>query len=584
MGDIRILSENVVNQIAAGEVVERAASVLKELVENALDAGAKRIQIVVKGQGRELIQVVDDGCGMSRGDLHLAFERHATSKLSRAEDLQAVSTLGFRGEALPSIASVSYVEVRSCTGSTGKGTMLRLEGGTITHEEPVAAPRGTSISVHSLFFNTPARARFLKSGATELAHIVRIFRQYALAYPEISWNFAHDETLEYSLPSSSLLIRLEDLLGAGFSGKVLPLDLTLNGIKIGGVIGKTELNKKSRGDQYFFLNRRPIQSTLLHSAVKAAMREQLEDGEWPFYIVQLYILPADVDVNVHPAKLEVRFADEKLVHAALYRAVRAVLPSQIIQEPMAQQAFSASPGRQESGADGIAEANMGLPGMTAPEFAFSAIPTDDAGASTAAEWKDRSGQDTLYRPTIFQVHGRYLISQIRSGIAVIDQHAAHERILYEKAQRSFSERMFNSQQLLFPILLELEPEEDAIYLELHDDLEKFGFQIREFGVRTYSIEAVPAGLKRVSEARIIHEMITEYQEFRRAQFQARDALAASFACKAAIRTGDSLTAEEMTALVDELFATKFPLTCPHGRPTVIHIKLSELDRRFKRTE
>lgn len=578
MPEIRILSENVVNQIAAGEVVDRASSVLKELIENSLDAGASQIYIVIRKHGRDLIQVVDDGCGMSRNDLHLALERHATSKLTRLDDLHRIRSLGFRGEALPSIASVSYLEMRSAPRADGKATLIRIEGGTIVHEEPVAGPRGTSVAVHSLFFNTPARARFLKSDATELSHLVRVFKQYALAYPEITWSFTHDDTREYNLPASSLLIRLEDLIGSGLAGKVLPLDFEAGGVRVSGVVGKPELSRKSRGEQYLFLNRRPIQSGLLHSAVKAALKEQLDEGAWPFYVVHLDIDPVEVDVNVHPAKLEVRFADEKRVHAVLYRAIRNSLPSQLLNEPVGR-------------TDALPEIQGNVPAPIAPLFSASAIENlfsaqeNPPGAGPVApENPAGSVQAPLFRPAIFQVHGRYLISQISSGIAVIDQHAAHERILFEKAQRGFRERMFNSQQLLFPILLELTPEEDAVFHDLFADLAHLGFQIREFGVRTYSIESVPAGLKRVSEATMIHAMIEEFTEFRRADFSPRDALAASFACHAAIRTGDVLTPEEMSALMDELFATKFPLTCPHGRPTVIHIKLSELDRRFKRTE
>ena len=578
MGEIRILPEHVVNQIAAGEVVERAASVLKELIENSLDAGATHVNVVIKKHGRDLIQVVDDGGGMSRGDLHLAFERHATSKLARVEDLHRIRTLGFRGEALPSIASVSYVEIRSAPRADGKATLLRIEAGNIVHEEPVAGSRGTSIAVHSLFFNTPARARFLKSDATELAHLVRVFKQYALAYPEISWTFVHDETREYHLPASSLLIRIEDLLGAGLAGKVLPLDFEAGGVRVSGVIGKPELARRSRGDQFLFLMRRPIQSGLLHSAVKAAMREQLDEGSWPFYAVFLEVEPAEVDVNVHPAKLEVRFADEKRVHAVLYRAVRNVLPSQILQEPVGRGA-----GRDEGAAIVLSGAAAAAVAQS-EELRFPAAEGAVATETVLRDVREEGPERVLFRPAMFQVHGRYLISQISSGLAVIDQHAAHERVLFERAQRGFRERMFNSQQLLFPILLELDPEEDAVFQELHADLAHLGFQIREFGVRTYSIESVPAGLKRASEAAMIHAMIEEYTEFRRAEFAPRDALAASFACHAAIRSGDVLTPEEMSALMDELFATQFPLTCPHGRPTVIHIKLSELDRRFKRTE
>ncbi len=551
--------------------MERAASVLKELIENSLDAGAKRIDIIIKGHGRELIQVVDDGCGMSRNNLHLAFERHATSKLSKTEDLQRIQTLGFRGEALPSIASVSYVEIRSCSSDATTGTLLRLEGGTLIHEEPTPSVPGTSLSVHSLFFNTPARARFLKSPATELAHLIRTFKQYALAYPEIAWSFTHGASTEYTLPASSFMDRLNDLFGIGFSEKVLALDYDMGGFRIKGAVGKPELNKKSRGDQYIFLNHRPVQNMLVHSAVRAAMREQLNEGEWPFYVILLGVPPSEADINVHPAKLEVKFASEQIIHAAVYRAIRAALPKQLADDPIIA---PVQPNTSQS-----------LP-VESPGLFDTAIPllTSNEPPQLSANEPPVTRDLNLLRPAMFQVHEKYLISQIQSGIAIIDQHAAHERILYEKALRSFTERMFNSQQLLFPILLELEPEEDAVFQEVHADLKQLGFQIREFGQRTYSIEAVPAGLKRVSEIGMIRSMLEEYVEFRQAKFEPRDALAAGFACHAAIRTGDTLTPEEMSALVDELFATKFPLTCPHGRPTVIHIKLSELDRRFKRTE
>jgi DNA mismatch repair protein MutL len=572
VADIRILPEHVVNQIAAGEVVERAASVLKELVENSLDAGATNVRIVIKGQGRVLIQVVDNGCGMTRNDLLMAFERHATSKLSSADDLQAIRTLGFRGEALPSIASVSFVETRSRTESEATGTMIRIEGGEFKYIEPVAAARGTSIAVHSLFYNTPARARFLKSSSTELAHLVRVFKQYALAYPRVSWGFTHDEQTQYNLPAGLLEQRLNDFFGTGFAEKTLAVDFEAGGVHITGVVGKRELNKRSRGDQYLYLNQRPIQSALVYSAVKAAMRETLDDGEWPFCVLNLEVDTHEIDVNVHPAKLEVKFANENIVHAAVYRGVRMALPAEITQTPLTHHAPASAPSQ---------------------EFVFTAVPPqaaagpaqDIAAAAEPPPMTSARGQHTqILHPEIIQIHHKYLISQISSGLAIIDQHAAHERILFEKAQRSFQEQMFHSQQLLFPILLEMTPEEDATFQELQGDLSGLGFIVRAFGLRAYSIEAVPAGMRYASEAEMIHSMLSEYVEFRRANFTPRDALAASFACRAAIRTGDALAPEEMTALIDELFATQFPLTCPHGRPTVIHLKLTELDRRFKRTE
>jgi DNA mismatch repair protein MutL len=592
VGRIRILPEQVVNQIAAGEVVERAASALKELIENALDAGATRIQVVIRGHGRDLLQVVDDGCGMSHDDLHLAFERHATSKLAKSDDLWSIRTLGFRGEALPSIASVSYVEARSRARDAASGTLLRIQGGDIVHDEPAAMPVGSSIAVHSLFYNTPARASFLKSPATELAHLLRVFRQYAVAYPEVAWSFGHDSATEYQLPATSFTERLNDLLGSGFSSRILPLDFAQAGARVTGAVGTPELYRKSRGDQYTFLNRRPIQSAMLHSAVKAALREQLDPAEWPFYVLLIEADPTTVDVNVHPAKTEVKFADEKLIHAAIYRAVRDVQPRQF--DIIAQQVqATGSAGswieqlrpRPSAAATDLFSAPTPPPTVAAPAMNQASaqlpdVPLDEPEPIGA----QRLESTPLLKPAIFQLHQKYLISQIASGVVIIDQHAAHERILYERALRTFSQRTFQSQQLLFPALLELSVDDDAVFQEFRADLTAFGFEIRDFGVRTYSIEAVPSGLRRASETALIPAIIEEYREFRRANFNARDALAASFACKAAIRTGDALTTDEMSALVDELFATQFPLTCPHGRPTVIHLKLAELDRRFKRTE
>lgn len=575
MAEIRILPEHVVNQIAAGEVVERASAVLKELVENALDAGSSQIHALIQDHGRSLIQVVDDGCGMSRQDLQLAFERHATSKLARPEDLYAIRTFGFRGEALPSIASVSVVEVRSTLAGAASGTLLRLEAGSIVHEEPVAGTRGTSVAVHSLFYNTPARARFLKSSATEFAHLVRVFKQYALACPDLAWTFAHGGTEHYNLPSGSAPERLAGIFGAGIAAKCSELDYEMPGLRISGFVGSAELIKKSRGDQYIFLNRRPIHSALVHAAVRAAAKELLDGVGWPFYVVFVESDPAQVDVNVHPAKTEVKFADEQRIHAAVYRAVRTALPQQLRREIALPAATAGPPATGHTGPDTLFSAS--------PASASRDLPAERFTSGLHRE-HDAASDVPLLRPAIFQAHNKYLISPVRSGLAIIDQHAAHERILYERAQRSFAERTFASQQLLFPWLLELDVEPDAVFRELRADLCALGFEFRDFGERVYSVEAVPAGLRRASETSLIQAMLEEYVEFRRADFAARDALAASFACHTAIRAGDPLTPDEMASLVDELFATQFPLTCPHGRPTVVHVTLAELDRRFKRTE
>ncbi|MCC6476383.1 DNA mismatch repair endonuclease MutL [bacterium] len=578
MGKIRILPEILVNQIAAGEVIERPASVVRELVDNSIDADANRIEIEMRGSGRELIRVTDDGTGLSRDDMLLAFERHATSKLQEASGLFQISSLGFRGEALPSISSVSEVEFISRERGSARGHRLRIVGGEMMEEEAVAAAEGTTIKVHSLFFNTPARAKFLKADATELAQIVRTVKTYALAYESIAWNLKHEESLSYKWPAGTFEARLADVFGADFNEKVMSVDHTLPEIRVRGVLGRSELNRRSRGEQYLYVNQRPIQSAALIGAIRGALGEWLDSGEWPFFVLFIEIDPRLVDVNVHPAKREVRFADERRVNAAIVSALRAALPKHA--SPLAEWTRSSSEGATTIPPN-VLDAGPLLTGAgwrSAPGEALS-----DSPAQRVATQVSEPTQPKM-RAQIYQVHLKYLIAPISSGLVIIDQHAAHERILYERAMRSFDSRQFASQRLLFPFMLDLTPEEDATFREMRGDLHALGFELSDFGPRNYAVEAVPAGLKRASELSMLKEMVAEYEEFRRARLAPREAMCASFACKAAIRTGDELSGEEMAALVDELFATAQPNSCPHGRPTFVEIKLSELDRRFKRIE
>ncbi len=574
---VRILPEHLVNQIAAGEVIERPAAVLRELVDNSLDASATKIAIELEGSGRELIAVRDDGVGMSRDDLLLSLERHATSKLTEGSNLFAIETLGFRGEALPSIASVSDFEIMSRDAQTDAATRLHVVGGDIAEQEQVAAPVGTLVRVRSLFFNTPARAKFLKADATELSHAIRTLRTYALAFPQVAWTFRHGESLQFVWPSGTFADRLSDVFGVGINDKLLALDFELRGVRVHGVLGKRELNRRGRGDQFLYVNQRPFQSTGLAGVARGALRDWLDEGEWPFYILFIDLAATGVDVNVHPAKREVRFSDEHRVHAAVFEALRSALKGQ--QEALGEMRRAWEPPSAPTDPASLFASGHSLPFR---DDMRPAAPAYSPPAYHSSSPESQPAPAAKLRAQIYQVHAKYLIAPIRSGLAIIDQHAAHERVLYERALRSFDQRSFPSQQLLFPLLLELTPEEDATFAEMRPDLATFGFVLRDFGPRAYSIEAVPAGLRRASEASMLREMITEYEEFRRTRLGPRESLAAGFACKAAIRTGDELSLDEMTALVDELFATNQPGSCPHGRPTFIEIKLSELDHRFGR--
>jgi DNA mismatch repair protein MutL len=577
MGRIRILPEHLANQIAAGEVVERSASVLKELVENSIDAGARRIHIYLRGQGRELIQVVDDGAGMERDDLLLAFERHATSKISTLDDLFQIRSLGFRGEALPSIASVSIVEVRTRTAESVAGALLRLEGGVVVADEPCACPQGTSVAVHSLFFNTPARAKFLKSAGTEFQHILATFKRFVLSYPEINWSLFHDDTSVFQLPQTSLEGRLSELFGTGFLDKLLPVSYERETLRLWGYLGKAELHRKGRGDQYIFLNKRAIQNRLVHNAVTVGLDTFLPPGEWPFYLLFLEMDPHGYDVNVHPAKAEVKFDHEGFIHTVVRQAVRQALggllsetipPREAMPRPMhpidlrggsalpIDMRDALKPYEELFGAEAMLP--QPIPALRVPEPSIPPV-------------------------NIWQAHNRYILSQVKSGVVIIDQHAAHERILFEKAKRALQGQEFNSQQLLFPLLIELSLEDDLLLRDILPELAKLGFAIREFGPSTWSLEAVPAGLPHASESGLVPELLDSYREWRETKVEPQEALAASFACRTAIKSGTALSPAEMNALVDELFATEFPYTCPHGRPTLIYLTLTELDRRFKRT-
>jgi DNA mismatch repair protein MutL len=577
MGRIRILPEHLANQIAAGEVVERSASVLKELVENSIDAGARRISIYLRGQGRELIQVVDDGAGMEHSDLLLAFERHATSKISTLDDLFQIRSLGFRGEALPSIASVSVVEVRTRTVESMAGALLRLEGGVVAADEPCACPQGTSVAVHSLFFNTPARAKFLKSAGTEFQHILAAFKRFVLSYPDISWSLFHDDTAVFQLPQTNLEGRLSELFGTGFLDKLLPVNFERETLRLSGYVGKAELHRKARGDQYIFLNKRAIQNRLVHNAITVGMDTFLPPGEWPFYLLFLEMDPRSFDVNVHPAKAEVKFDHEGFVHSVVRQAVRQALGSLLSETAPIHEVLP----RAVHPIDwrGGSALPVDLRDALKPYedlFGTEAVLPQPMPSAKAAE-------PALPPPNIWQIHNKYILSQVKSGVVIIDQHAAHERILFEKAKQALQGQSFNSQQLLFPLLIELSLEDEILLRDILPELAKLGFAVREFGPRTWSLEAVPAGLPHASEVGLVPEILDSYREWRETKLESQEALAASFACRTAIKSGAALSPAEMNALVDELFATEFPYTCPHGRPTLIYLTLTELDRRFKRT-
>ncbi|MCI0513265.1 DNA mismatch repair endonuclease MutL [candidate division KSB1 bacterium] len=600
---IKILPESLANKIAAGEVVERPASVVKELIENSLDAGSAEITVILKDGGQSLIQVVDDGLGMSREDVLLAFQRHTTSKITVAEDLENIHTFGFRGEALASIASVARIEMKTAQRDTANGTLLRLEGGVLTEIEDSANVPGTSIAVKNLFFNTPARRKFLRSPVSEYRQILEVMKRFILAMPQLRFLLVNDSEIIYDLKPTDLAARIQEVFGGKCKGHLINLNDQGTLIHATGYLGDWDLFRRSRGQQFLFLNKRFILSRALNHAVTSAYGAALPAEHFPLYVIFLEIDPSHVDVNVHPTKIEVKFAEEHAVYSIVRSAVsRALTTDQII--PQAQS--SDSPGIFSPPEIKQSELSFDMPGgeqsfiFSPPERRggekFSPPPVDfmrrdwqPHGVTPAASPTRPEAAATPVampappkRPLIWQIHNRYILTQIKQGVMVVDQHVAHERILFERAMADFEQKTPSSQNLLFPEVIELSVEDYSYLKEVLPYLTQIGYDVKQFSGRAITIEAVPAGVKHAGDEKVLLEIIDEFKKSKGENFDIRENVAKSFACKTAIKAGERLTPEEMIVLIEQLFQTKIPYFCPHGRPIIITISLEELDRRFGR--
>ena len=618
---IHILSPELSNKIAAGEVVQRPAAVVKELIENSLDAKATRISIIVKDAGKAFIQVVDDGEGMSEQDASLAFRRHATSKIHSASDLEEIRTLGFRGEALASIAAVAQVELKTRTDSDDLATHIRIEGSDIIEKSKSALQRGTNITVRNLFYNTPARRNFLKTRNTELKNITDVIVRMALAYPEVEWFYASDEEVMLDLKSQLVEKRVAEVFGKAQFESMLKFEDSNELITVNGFLGKPNFARKSRVEQFVFLNRRFIFNRMINHAVFQAYEHLLEKGSFPFFILNLTIDPKKIDVNVHPSKMEVKFENESNVYRIILSVVRKVLaannliPSMSIQEGNAVSPLDAKFHFQERAWNQAAIDQTGAPVFPLHPDARSgeqSVPTTphiigldniqpsesssesslsfdtSAGSSSLNRvFAQRSALDQSQMPEsrpIWQAHNKYIISQIPSGLMIIDQHAAHERILYERVIANFENTLPSSQQLLFPETVDLGTRDYSLVKELLPDLMRVGFDLRLFGKNTVVIDGIPAEVRIGNEKKILQEVLDEFKNNEHGGLKdTRDNLAKSFACKAAIKAGDRLNVTEMVVLIEHLFLAKMPYVCPHGRPVLVRIPLEELDKRFGRT-
>ncbi len=612
---IKILPENIASKIAAGEVVQRPESVVKELMENSIDAGAKNIEVIIKRAGKNFIQVCDDGTGMTEEDLLLCIQKHATSKIEAFEDLEAIKTLGFRGEALSSIAAVSQLEIRTETRDEEVGTVLKNDESGNIKVDKGSFPKGTCVTVKNLFFNVPARRKFLKTDSTEFKHIVDTFNRISLGHPSISFKLFNGIDIVFDYQAASLADRVRQVFTENMPDALIALEEKTDLISVHGYIGKPSLLKKSKGEQYLFLNSRYVINKNINHAVFTAYENFLEKGDYPFFILYIEIDPERIDVNIHPSKLEAKFDDEKDVYNFILSVVRKslgshdLIPSIAFTEedlpgekllinkfqPSARDDFSDRPVRQKYQPEIKRYSNEEI------DLLFSGITSDSVVQTPGEKIQlpfDREMHTEIHHksvqseksaepdssPFIIQLHQKYILSQIKSGLMIIDQHVAHERILYEKALNRLDTNIPFSQQLLFPKKLRLDPSRYELLKELNEYLSRIGFQIKFQAKNTIVIEGVPDDVKKGTEEKLLMDVLEEYAaNEREKKLETKDNIAKSYSCKAAIKAGDKLDEKEMRLLIDKLFATTMPYVCPHGRPVVVKISLDEFDRRFGRT-
>lgn len=579
---IQILPDRLVNQIAAGEVVERPASVVKELVENALDAGARRVEISVRNGGKTEIRVADDGCGMGREDALLSLERHATSKIRELDDLAAIRTLGFRGEALPSIASVSRLTLETAA-TEGDGTRVVVAGGQITAVEGCARRRGTTVTARNLFFNVPARAAFLRSAAAETRAVGEVVTTLALAHPHVAFALDSSDRSLLELPAAGdLRARIAAIWDAEAAAELIPVSYQDDGVLLTGLVQRPAAATPGTRRAYLFVDGRWFSDRTLTRAAERAYRTTIPAGFHPALFLFLEVPAGAVDVNVHPTKAEVRFRHAAAVERAVEAGVRAAL-AQL--ESAAHVGRAAAPPRPAPDVPGSGEpvAPAAAPRAEPQMSLFVPAERDATAALEAAAVAVELPEPAP--PTIWQLHNTYLLAETRSGLIIVDQHSAHERVLYEELMRGFADGGRESQRLLFPLTLRLSPAEYGVVEELGGILARAGFEIEPFGGRTVVVHAVPNPHPYFDAERCLREMITELAHGSPLVDAARnqhERIALSFACKAAIKAGQKLSAAERSELFDRLFATELPYHDIHGRPTVVQLSIHELHHRFGR--
>ena len=591
---IRVMPPELSNKIAAGEVIQRPGSVIKELLDNAIDAGADQIKIVVQNAGRTLLQVIDNGCGMSKEDLRPCFQQHATSKIESIDDLYRIQTLGFRGEAMASIASIAQVEVRTKRHEDESGFLMEVWGGKEKRYEPVATDNGTSVSVRNLFYNIPARRQFLKTDATEFRHILRTIHHAALAHCNIAFEVVADTDVIYQLPVQPIEQRIADLFGKQYRASVIPFEEETSYVKIHGLVGDPKLAKKSRGEQFIFVNRRPVQHRYLVHIILNLFDMWTKQGEYPFFAVFLEIDPSKIDVNVHPAKEEVKFDDERSIVQLTRSVVKKALNSHFMVPDLEDSQyepdhfgqfdttvnFGGAQGDVKSGQpmQFSSRINNDLVQGRGDDFARKLFSDENANEEKNAQ----SGRPDALVRGFWQLHDRFILTQTRTGLCLIDQNAAHKRIIYEKALSATEEALPGTQQLLFAQTVEFSASDFALLKELLPVIQRMGFSIQLLSGNTAIINGVPADIDIGDEKSVLRDMLHEYQELtRKVKLDTRHKIAISFASKTAIPRGRKLSALEMETIIDQLFACSEPYQDPLGKPTLTIVSLDEIMNRFR---
>lgn len=611
---IQLLPDHVANQIAAGEVVQRPASVVKELMENAIDADSTSIKLIIKDAGKTLVQVIDNGKGMSATDARLSFERHATSKIRSADDLFSLNTKGFRGEALASIAAIAHVELKSKEAEDELGTYINIEGSEIKAQEVTVTPTGTSIAVKHLFFNIPARRNFLKSNTVELRHIIDEFHRVALAHPQVAFSMYHNGSQLFNLHESNYRQRVVNIFGAKTNEKLVPVEETTEVLTISGFVGKPQFAKKSRSEQFFFVNNRFIKSPYLNHAINAAFEGLIKDGNHPIYFLNLTVDPKSIDINIHPTKTEIKFDDEHTLYAILRSSVKHSLGQFNIAPvldfdydtnldtpynykdkgattPTVEVDRNFNPFRQErvSGKQITAFRKQTPNNWDSLYVGLESKGTRDTQDFSQVEFESEPEKSSLFdgelhietTQSTYQFQNKYIISTIKSGMLMIDQHRAHQRILYEGLLKSMTVKEAVSQQLLFPLQLHFTGSELTILKQLKDDLEATGFVFSAIDENLVEITGLPINVPDSEVSMILEQLISDVEEeVPDSHFSATDLLAKSMAKSLAIKTGQSLSNLEQEHLVNSLFACKEPSVSPSNRPTFITMTIDEVDRKF----